>query len=42
MQFSGIERTVVAVVGDGVIGAGMSLEALNHAGDLTEKIYWSY
>ncbi len=34
----GESRTVVAVVGDGAIGAGMSLEALNHAGDLKKKV----
>lgn len=34
----GENRSVVAVVGDGAIGAGMSLEALNHAGDLKKKL----
>lgn len=34
----GEKRSVVAVVGDGAIGAGMSLEALNHAGDLKKKL----
>jgi len=34
----GYKRSVVAVVGDGAIGAGMSLEALNHAGDLKKNL----
>lgn len=34
----GEKRSVVAVVGDGAIGAGMSLEALNHAGDLKKNV----
>lgn len=34
----GKERKIVVVVGDGGIGAGMSLEALNHAGDLKKDI----
>jgi len=34
----GYKRTIVAVVGDGAIGAGMSLEALNHAGDLKKNV----
>lgn len=34
----GYKRSVVAVVGDGAIGAGMSLEALNHAGDLKKNV----
>jgi 1-deoxy-D-xylulose-5-phosphate synthase len=34
----GRKRKIVVVVGDGGIGAGMSLEALNHAGDLKRDI----
>jgi 1-deoxy-D-xylulose-5-phosphate synthase len=34
----GKERKVVVVVGDGAIGAGMSFEALNHAGDLKKDL----
>ncbi|MBV6517673.1 MAG: 1-deoxy-D-xylulose-5-phosphate synthase [Candidatus Brocadia sp.] len=34
----GEKRSIVAVVGDGAIGAGMSLEALNHAGDLKKNV----
>jgi len=34
----GYKRSIVAVVGDGAIGAGMSLEALNHAGDLKKNL----
>lgn len=34
----GKKRKIVVVVGDGGIGAGMSLEALNHAGDLKKDI----
>ncbi len=34
----GRKRSIVAVVGDGAIGAGMSLEALNHAGDLKKNL----
>ena len=34
----GYKRHVLAVVGDGAIGAGMSLEALNHAGDLNKNL----
>ena len=29
---------VVAVIGDGFIGAGMSFEAMNHAGQMGKKI----
>ncbi|HHT9125096.1 MAG TPA: 1-deoxy-D-xylulose-5-phosphate synthase [Candidatus Brocadiia bacterium] len=32
------DRNVVVLVGDGAIGAGMSLEALNHAGDLKKNL----
>ncbi|NUO09249.1 MAG: 1-deoxy-D-xylulose-5-phosphate synthase [Candidatus Brocadia sp.] len=35
---AGCKRSVIAVVGDGAIGAGMSLEALNHAGDLKKNL----
>ncbi len=35
----GKNRKTVVVVGDGGIGAGMSLEALNHAGDLKKDIF---
>jgi len=31
---SGIERRVVAVIGDGALSAGMAFEALNHAGSM--------
>ena len=34
----GYKRSIVAVVGDGAIGAGMSFEALNHAGDLKKNL----
>ncbi|OHB98928.1 MAG: 1-deoxy-D-xylulose-5-phosphate synthase [Planctomycetes bacterium RIFCSPLOWO2_12_38_17] len=37
-EILGYKRTIVAVVGDGAIGAGMSLEALNHAGDLKKNL----
>jgi 1-deoxy-D-xylulose-5-phosphate synthase len=37
-EIIGYKRSVVAVVGDGAIGAGMSLEALNHAGDLKKNL----
>lgn len=37
-EILGYRRSVVAVVGDGAIGAGMSLEALNHAGDLKKNL----
>ncbi len=33
-QQEGINRKVVAVIGDGALTAGMAFEALNHAGDL--------
>ncbi|MFQ5862781.1 MAG: 1-deoxy-D-xylulose-5-phosphate synthase [Candidatus Brocadiales bacterium] len=35
----GIDRKIVAVVGDGAIGAGMSFEALNHAGGMKKKLF---
>ncbi|MCF6148897.1 MAG: 1-deoxy-D-xylulose-5-phosphate synthase [Candidatus Kuenenia sp.] len=37
-EISGYKRSIVAVVGDGGIGAGMSLEALNHAGDIKKNL----
>ncbi len=37
-EILGYKRNVVAVVGDGAIGAGMSLEALNYAGDLKKNL----
>lgn len=37
-EILGYKRSIVAVVGDGAIGAGMSLEALNHAGDLKKNL----
>ena len=33
-QRAGDERKVVAVIGDGAMGAGMAFEALNHGGDV--------
>ncbi len=30
----GEDRTVVAIIGDGALTAGMAFEALNHAGSL--------
>lgn len=37
-KIQGRQRKVVAVVGDGGMGPGMSFEALNHAGDLKRNI----
>ena len=34
-----IDRKVVVVVGDGAMGAGMSLEALNHAGAIKKNLF---
>lgn len=34
----GVDRNIVAVVGDGAIGAGMSFEALNYAGGMEKDI----
>ncbi len=34
----GVDRKVVAVIGDGAMTAGMAFEALNHAGDLDANI----
>ncbi|HVV97422.1 MAG TPA: 1-deoxy-D-xylulose-5-phosphate synthase N-terminal domain-containing protein, partial [Rhodanobacteraceae bacterium] len=33
-QRSGDDRKIVAVIGDGAMGAGMAFEALNHGGDV--------
>ncbi len=33
-QSQGIEREIVAIIGDGALSAGMAFEALNHAGSL--------
>lgn len=37
-KINGIDRKIIAVVGDAAIGAGMSLEALNHAGHLKRNL----
>lgn len=37
-RISGKKRRVVAVVGDGGMGPGMSFEALNHAGDMKNNL----
>ncbi|MDW8259284.1 MAG: 1-deoxy-D-xylulose-5-phosphate synthase N-terminal domain-containing protein, partial [Gammaproteobacteria bacterium] len=37
-QRAGIDRRVVAVIGDGAMTAGMAFEALNHAGCLTANL----
>ncbi len=37
-EIIGYKRSIVVVVGDGGIGAGMSLEALNHAGDIKKNL----
>ena len=37
-QSQGIERQVIAVIGDGAMTAGMAFEALNHAGDLDANL----
>ncbi|MGR3296505.1 MAG: 1-deoxy-D-xylulose-5-phosphate synthase N-terminal domain-containing protein, partial [Candidatus Bathyanammoxibius sp.] len=34
-----IDRKIVVVVGDGAMGAGMSLEALNHAGAIKKNLF---
>src|SRR6202008_878833 len=34
----GVERRVVAVIGDGAMTAGMAFEALNHAGSLPNNL----
>jgi 1-deoxy-D-xylulose-5-phosphate synthase len=35
---AGIDRRVVAIIGDGAMSAGMAFEALNHAGSLTTNL----
>ncbi|MGR3309569.1 MAG: 1-deoxy-D-xylulose-5-phosphate synthase [Candidatus Brocadiales bacterium] len=37
-ELLGNDRKAVVLVGDGAIGAGMSFEALNHAGDLKKNL----
>ena len=37
-DLAGERHHVVAVIGDGALGAGMAFEALNHAGDLGRKL----
>ncbi|MDR4505186.1 MAG: 1-deoxy-D-xylulose-5-phosphate synthase [Candidatus Scalindua sp.] len=37
-KINGVNRKIVAVVGDASIGEGMSFEALNHAGDLKRNL----
>ncbi|MBS1258889.1 MAG: 1-deoxy-D-xylulose-5-phosphate synthase [Candidatus Scalindua arabica] len=37
-KINNIDRTIIAVVGDAAMGAGMSLEALNHAGHLKKNL----
>ncbi len=37
-KINNIDRTIIAVVGDAAISAGMSLEALNHAGHLKRNL----
>ena len=37
-KINNVDRTIIAVVGDAAIGAGMSLEALNHAGHLKRNL----
>ena len=37
-EILGYKRSNIAIVGDGAIGAGMSLEALNHGGDLKKNL----
>ena len=37
-NINGVNRKIVAVVGDASIGEGMSFEALNHAGDLKRNM----
>ena len=34
----GVDRKVIAVIGDGALSAGMAFEALNHAGDLDANL----
>ncbi|MCQ4574759.1 MAG: 1-deoxy-D-xylulose-5-phosphate synthase [Candidatus Brocadiales bacterium] len=35
----GLDRKIVAVVGDGAMGAGMSFEAINHAGGIKKDLF---
>jgi 1-deoxy-D-xylulose-5-phosphate synthase len=37
-KINNVDRNIIAVVGDAAIGAGMSLEALNHAGHLKRNL----
>ena len=37
-KINNVDRKIIAVVGDAAIGAGMSLEALNHAGHLKNNL----
>ena len=37
-QEQGLDRKVVAVIGDGALTAGMAFEALNHAGDVDANL----
>ncbi len=37
-KINNVNRTIIAVVGDAAMGAGMSLEALNHAGHLKRNL----
>ena len=37
-KINNVDRTIIAVVGDAAMGAGMSLEALNHAGHLKRNL----
>ena len=37
-DLSGNDENVIAVIGDGALGGGMSLEALNHISDVSSKV----
>ena len=37
-RLTGEQRTVVAIIGDGALTAGMAFEALNHAGDIDANL----
>jgi 1-deoxy-D-xylulose-5-phosphate synthase len=37
-QLQGIDNRIVAVIGDGSLGAGMAFEAINHAGHLGNRL----
>ena len=37
-QLNGVQRDVVAIIGDGGLTGGMALEALNHAGDIDPNL----